>query len=367
MDRAKGIYGVKVTPGTTANTSVTVVVKQGNMNTTLSLGRTFASTAGATVTMSAMAGATRTIGIKLAGATAGDQITAVSGGAIMDPATGGPWTPTSNGVFFIPLTASNRNRPTNTNTTPSTVDTINVTYTRGGNTVTVPCAVSVVWANVKVSAFTLTSNLLQFSGTIAGADSKWTFSAANFLSETGAALATSGTVTNNIPTDGKVYWNLSARLADQRYVSFSGSANNGFNSTYYYWTDPFDIARVPYMVMSSVEWNFSQDQALAGKVADLPDLIRTFTDDKGVPLTGLSLNTVPTNWSNVFHPRLADGMDWSKVLVPVTNGSDGKYYVRASQTGQGFTNWWVNYFPATFVFNTNEYGPMTFTFNSRIN
>lgn len=367
VDRAKGIYGVKVTPGTTANTSVTVVVKQGNMNTTLSLGRTFASTAGATVTMSAMAGATRTIGIKLAGATAGDQITAVSGGAIMDPATGGPWTPTSNGVFFIPLTASNRNRPTNTNTTPSTVDTINVTYTRGGNTVTVPCAVSVVWANVKVSAFTLTSNLLQFSGTIAGADSKWTFSAANFLSETGAALATSGTVTNNIPTDGKVYWNLSARLADQRYVSFSGSANNGFNSTYYYWTDPFDIARVPYMVMSSVEWNFSQDQALAGKVADLPDLIRTFTDDKGVPLTGLSLNTVPTNWSNVFHPRLADGMDWSKVLVPVTNGSDGKYYVRASQTGQGFTNWWVNYFPATFVFNTNEYGPMTFTFNSRIN
>lgn len=367
VDRAKGIYGVKVTPGTTANTSVTVVVKQGNMNTTLSLGRTFASTAGATVTMSAMAGATRTIGIKLAGATAGDQITAVSGGAIMDPATGGPWTPTSNGVFFIPLTASNRNRPTNTNTTPSTGDTINVTYTRGGNTVTVPCAVSVVWANVKVSAFTLTSNLLQFSGTIAGADSKWTFSAANFLSETGAALATSGTVTNNIPTDGKVYWNLSARLADQRYVSFTGSASNGFGSTYYYWTDPFDIARVPYMVMSTVEWNFSQDQALTGKAADLPDLIRTFTDDRGVPLTGLSLNTVPTNWSNVFHPRLADGMDWSKVLVPVTNGSDGKYYVRASQTGQGFTNWWVTVFAATFVFNTNEYGPMTFTFNSRIN
>lgn len=367
VDRAKGIYGVKVTTGTTANTSVTVVVKQGNMNTTLSLGRTFASTAGATVTMSAMAGATRTIGIKLAGATAGDQITAVSGGAIMDPATGGPWTPTSNGVFFIPLTASNRNRPVNTNTTPSTVDTINVTYTRGGNTVTVLCAVSVVWANVKVSAFTLTSNLLQFSGTIAGADSKWTFSAANFLSETGTALATSGTVTNNITTDGKVYWNLSARLADQRYVSFTGSASNGFGSTFYYWTDPFDIARVPYMVMSTVEWNFSQDQTLTGKAADLPDLIRTFTDDRGVPLTGLSLNTVPTNWSNVFQPRLADGTDWSKVLVPVTDGSDGKYYVRASQTGRGFTNWWVTVFAATFVFNTNEYGPMTFTFNSRIN
>ncbi|EDL3592191.1 hypothetical protein CRX22_11170 [Salmonella enterica subsp. enterica serovar Newport] len=366
IDEDAGRYGVRVTPGS-VNFSINPQVAIGNSATMNSASRTFTAVAGATVTMSAMAGATRTIGIKLLGATAGDQITAVSGGAIMDPATGGPWTPTSNGVFFIPLTASNRNRPANTNTTPNTVDTINVTYTRGGNTVTVPCSITVVWANVKVSAFTLTSNLLQFSGTIAGADIKWTFSAANFLSETGAALATSGTVTNNITTDGKVYWNLNARLADQRYVSFTGAANNGFNSTYYYWTDPFDIARVPYMVMSTVEWDFSQDQTLTGKVADLPDLIRTFTDDKGVPLTGLSLNTVPTNWSNIFQPRLADGTDWSKVLVPVTDGSDGKYYVRASQTGQHFTNWWVTVFPATFVFNTNEYGPMTFTFNSRIN
>ena len=53
--------------------------------------------------------------------------------------------------------------------------------------------------------------------------------------------------------------------------------------------------------------------------------------------------------------------------MPVTNGSDGKYYVRVSSTGKGFSNYWVNVFAATFVFNTNEYGPMTFTFNSRIN
>lgn len=367
IDASAGKYGVKVTTGSTANCTLSITTHIGNQLITLTSTRLFGSTAGATVTMSAMAGNTRTIGIKLAGATAGDQVTAVSGGAIMDPATGGPWTPTTNGVIFVPLPASNRNRPVNTNTTPSTVDTINITYTRGGNTVTVPCSISVVWANVKVTAFTLTSNLLQFSGTISGTDSKWTFSAASFITETGAALATSGTVTNNIATDGKVYWNLSARLADQRYVSFTGSANNGFGSTYYYWSDPFDIARVPYMVMSPVEWNFTMPQADAGKVIDLADLTRTFTDDKGVPLTGLSLNTVPTNWSNVFHPRLADGMDWSKVLVPVTDGSDGKYYVRVSSTGQGFSNYWVNVFAATFVINTNEYGPMTFTFNSRIN
>jgi len=183
IDEDAGRYGVRVTPGS-VNFSINPQVAIGNSATMNSASRTF----------TAVAGATRTIGIKLLGATAGDQITAVSGGAIMDPATGGPWTPTANGVIFVPLPASNRNRPANTNTTPNTVDTINVTYTRGGNTVTVPCSITVVWANVKVSAFTLTSNLLQFSGTIAGADSKWTFSAANFLSETGTALATSGTL-----------------------------------------------------------------------------------------------------------------------------------------------------------------------------
>lgn len=372
VDRANGIYGVKVTPGTTANTAVTVVVKQGNLNTTLSLSRNFASTAGATVTMAAMAAATRTIGIKLAGATAGDVITAVSGGAIMDPATGGPWTPTANGVIFVPLPASNRNRPVNTNTTPNTVDTINITYTRGGNTVTVPCSITVFWLHAKVTNFTLTSNQLQFSGTVAGAASNWTFGQCTFYSETGTSLGTNGTSpVNNIGTDGKVYWNLNSRLADQRYVSFIGSGSFS-GSTFYYWSDPFEVTREPYMVMTSVEWNFSIAQSDAGKNVDLPDIIRTFKDDKGVPLTGLSLNTIPgvdgvSGWRNIFQPRLAAAGDWSTVLVPVTDGSDGQYYVRLSQTGRGFTNWWVTVFSSTFVFNTNEYGPMSLTFGSRIN
>ena len=373
IDAATGKYGLKVTTGSTANCTLSITVRIGSLFTTTTYSRTFGSTAGASVTMSAMAGNTRTIGIKLAGATAGDQITAVSGGAIMDPAVGGPWTPTANGVIFVPLPASNRNRPANTNTTASTADTINITYTRGGNTVTVPCAITVVWANVKVTGFTLTSNSLQFNGTVAGADSKWTFAQCTFLNEAGTSIGTNGTTpTNNIATDGKVYWNLNSRLADQKYVSFTGSANNGFNSTIWYWSDTFEITRVPYMTMTTAEWNFSIAQTDAGKNIDLPDIIRTFKDDHGVPLTGLSLNTIPgvdgtSGWRNIFQPRIADGTDWSKVLVPVTDGSDGQYYVRLSQTGRGFTNWWVNVFSATFVFNTNEYGPMTFTFGSRIN
>lgn len=372
VDRANGIYGVKVTPGALAATAVSVTVKQGNLNTTLTLVRNFTPTAGATVTMAAMAAATRTIGIKLAGATSGDVITAVSGGAIMDPAVGGPWTPTANGVIFVPLPASNRNRPTNTNTTPSTADAIAITYTRGGQTYTVNCAINVIWLHAKVTNFTLTSNLLQFSGNVAGAASTWTFNQCTFYNETGASLGTNGsTPVNNVATDGKIYWNMNTRLADQKYVSFLGTGSFS-GSTFYYWTDPFEITRVPYMVMTSVEWNFSIAQTDAGKNIDLPDIIRTFKDDHGVPLTGLSLNTIPgvdgvSGWRNIFQPRIAAAGDWSTVLVPVTDGSDGQYYVRLSQTGRGFTNWWVTVFSSTFVFNTNEYGPMSLTFGSRIN
>lgn len=366
VDAAAGKYGVKVTTGSTASCTLSIVLRVGNMLASNTYTRSFVSTAGGTATMSAMAGATRTIGIKLAGVTASDSITAVSGGAIMDPAVGGPWTPTANGVIFVPLPASNRNRPANTNSTPSTGDTINVTYTRGGNTVTVPIAITVVWANVKVSGMAFGSNALQFSGTIAGTDSKWTFNAATFVSETGVNLGNSSTVTNNTATDGKVYWNLTSRLAAQNYVSFSGSANNGFNSTYYYWTDPFEIVRVPYLVMTPGAWNFNTAQSNAGKAVDLADMALTFTDDSGAPVSGVSFKTVPSNFASIFQPRLADGSDWSKALVPATNGLDGKYILKLSQTGAGFANWWVTVFSSTFVFNTSI-GDQTMVISARIN
>lgn len=371
IDETAGIYGVKVTPGF-ANFSINPQFSIGVNTVVQSVGsKTFTSVAGATVTMAAPAGATRTIGIKLLGATSGDVITAVSGGAIMDPAVGGPWTPTANGVFFIPLPASNRNRPANTNTTPNTADTINVTFTRGGQTVTVPCQITVVWANVKVAAFSMTNNAVQFSSTINGTDAGWTYSAANIISETGTALATSGTVTNNFATDGKVYWNLSAKLAAQKYVSFSGSANNGFNSTFWYWTDPFEITRNPYLVMKPPSWDFGLDHAVAGTPVDLADMAVTFTDDLGAPVSGVSFNTIPgvdkvSGFRGVWQPRLADGTDWSKALVPVTDGSDGKYILKLSSTGFGFANWWVSVFSSTIVFNTSI-GLQTLVVSARIN
>jgi hypothetical protein len=370
IDAATGKYGVKVTTGSTANCTLSITVRVGNRVNTDTYSRLFASTAGATVTMAAMAGATRTIGIKLAGATAGDVITATGEGAIMD-ATSGSWTPTASGVIFVPLPASNRTRPTNTNTTPSTVDTFTITYTRGGQTYTVPCSITVFWLNAKVTGFTITSDLLQFSGNVAGAASTWTFNQCTFLNETGTSIGTNGTSpTNNIATDGKVYWNLNARLAAQPNVSFTGSGSFS-GSTFYYWSDPFTIARVPYPVMTPAAWNFTMAQADAGKVIDLADMALTFTDDLGAPLTGVSFNTVPgvdntSGFRGIFQPRLADGTDWSKALVPLTDGSDGKYVLKLSSTGKGFSNYWVNVFSSTFVFNTSI-GLQTMTISARIN
>lgn len=371
IDENAGLYGVKVVPAF-ANFTINPQVAIGN-GATISVGaRAFTSVAGATVTLAAMAATTRTIGVKLAGATPGDVITAVSGGAIMDAAIGGPWTPTANGVIFVPLPASNRTRPANTNTTPNTTDTINITYTRGGQSYTVPCQIAVVWLHAKVTAFSLTSNALQFSGTVGGADASWSFGACTFISETGVSLGTAGSTTvNNIGTTGKVVWNMTSKLADQNYVAFqSGGVFSGSNFTY--WCEPFEIVRDPYIVMSSVEWDFSMPSGDAGKVIDLGDLIRTFKDDKGVPITGLSLNTIPgvdnvSGFRGIYQPRLADAGDWSKVIVPVTDGSDGRYYIRVSSTGRGFQNYWVPVFSSTFIFNTNEYGPKSHTFGSRIN
>ena len=364
IDASTGKYGVKVTTGSTANCTLSITTHIGNMQITLTSTRLFGSTAGASVTMWAPAGATRTIGIKLAGATSDDVITAVSGGSIMDPAVGGPWTPTANGVIFVPLPASSRNAPGNVNTTPNSPDSINITYTRGGNTYTVPCAITVVWAHTKVTAINLTSNLLQFSGTV-GVDSKWTFAQCTFLNELGVSLGTNGTTpVNNVANDGKVYWNLNSRLAAQKYVSFTGGANNGYNTNYTYWTDPFEIVRVPYLQMSPLSWSFT---AASGQVVDLADLTLTFLDDLGAPLTNVAFNTVPgvdgsSGFRNVFQPRLADGTDWSKALVPLTDGSDGKYVLKLSATGRGQ----AAYFNATFILDTSI-GSQTMTVTCRIN
>lgn len=354
VDKANGIYGVKVTTGSTANVSLTVVVKQGLVTTPLSLSRVFASTAGATVTMAAMAGATRTIGIKLAGATAGDVITAVSGGAIMDAAVGGPWTPTAGGVIFVPLPASQRGRPTNTNNTPSTVDTVNVTYTRGGNTFTVACAVNVFWANAKVTGFTITNDTLQFSGVVNGAANTWTFGQCTFLNEAGTSLGTNGTTpTNNVATDGKVYWNLNTRLAAQNNVSFTGTLSNGSNSTYYYWTDPFEVTRVPVLSWSPVK---NQQNVNTGSFSSIPafdftDVEVTIVDDLGNPVTDAVVLETPVPQSKPGVPAAMSitsrsGMTlWAQTMVPKTDGSDGKYLLKlhwnAYNDVTNTTSYWI--------------------------
>lgn len=358
VDPANGVWGVRVTTGSTANIALLVTYRIGNLFGTTQITRSFPSTAGATVTLNAAAAATRIIGIKLAGATAGDVITAVSGGTIMDPAVGGPWTPEASGaVIYVPLPASNRTRPANTNTTPTSTDTINVTFTRGGQTYTVPCAITVMWLHAKVTGITLTNNALQFSGTVAGAAANWTFAQCTFYNEIGTSLGTSGsTPVNNVGTTGKVVWNMAAKLATQKNVTIVGTgAFTGSN--FYYWCDPFEVTREPYFVVSPTGWNFSAAQS--GNTIpqqDLADMLLTFTDDTGAPLKGVTLDVakLPVNFTNLFGPRMATPDDWSTVLVPQTTGNDGKYLLKVRCKGYA-SNWWVPVYSTTIFFSSTDY------------
>ena len=47
----------------------------------------------------------------------------------------------------------------------------------------------------------------------------------------------------------------------------------------------------------------------------------------------LDTTQMPSVLTYAFKPRLADGMDYSKVLVPLTDGSDGKYVLKLRMNG----------------------------------
>lgn len=355
IDEDAGRYGVRVTPGF-VNFSINPQVSIGNSVTMNSVPRTFTSVAGATATMATMAGASRTIGIKLAGATAGDIITGISAGAVADAITGS-WSP-SNGVFFVPIPISQRGRPANTNTTPTFTDTVNVTFTRGGTTYTVPMSITGYWAHIQITGFTLTNNLLAFSAVASGATASWSFGQLTFLNEQGVSLGTSGSnAVNTIATDGRITWNMTAHLASQGNVSFLTSANNGAGSTYYAWSNPFEVIREPYFAVSPVGWNFSgAESGNSIPQQDLADLLLTFTDDLGVPLKGVTLDVakLPTNFTTFFGPRMATPDDWSTVLVPQTTGNDGKYLLKIRCKGYP-SNWWLPVYSTTIFFSSTDY------------
>lgn len=361
VDAATGKYGVKVTTGSTANCTLSITTHIGNQLITLTSTRLFGSTAGATVTLNAAAAATRIIGIKLAGAAAGDVITEVSGGAIMDAAVGGPWTPEASGaVIYVPLPASNRTRPANTNTTPTSTDTINVTYTRGGQTYTVPCVITVMWLHAKVTGFTLTNNALTFSGTVGGAAANWTFNQCTFYNEISTSLGTNGTTpVNNVGTTGKVVWNMNTKLVTQKNVTIIGTGSFS-GSNFYYWSDPFEVTREAYYVVAPAGLNFSA--ARSGSTIpeqDLADMVLTFTDDLGAPLKGVTFDTTQIHPSinQIFGPRLATPNDWTTVLVPQTDGNDGKYILKLRAKPYP-TNYYVTAFQATLtIFSTDYPGP----------
>lgn len=343
IDAAAGKYGVKVTPSVATACTLSITVRIGSLVSVKSYSRTFTPIVGATATLGVMAGAARNIGIKLAGAAAGDKITAVSGGTIMDPITGS-WTPTAGGVIFVPMPASERGKPANTNTTPTATDTVRVTFVRAGVTHTVSMGVTIYWSNIWVDQPELRADQTSFTTTVGGATASWTFAQCTFYNEAGTSLGTNGsTPTNHIGTTGDVTWSLKTKLAAQQNVTFQGTANNGFGTTIYYWTDPFTVLSAPGVAPTTLTWTGSTLNGIYIVEQDLADKVLTFTWEDGYPMKNVRLDTtqMPSVLTYAFKPRLADGTDYSKVLVPLTDGSDGKYVLKLRMNGDGVS---TNYF-----------------------
>lgn len=344
VDAANGLYAVKVTPGTTSFT-VTPNYAVGLSTTPKTVfGKTFSVVVGAKPTYPAMAGVTRTMGIVLmdsVGPVGDATITSVSGGAIMDAATGGPWTTVNaaTGVYQVPMPASMRTKPTNTNTTPSSSDTVTVTYTRGGVTYTMAMVVEVRWAHVKVamdpwasSASAVTASVLLLGATPTTVLSGFTFSAPTVYGEAGVTQSTTGgAVTNNTTTTGKLNFNVTSKKAAQKNATLLGTCVNGSGTNYYYWTDPFEITYDAVYVISPTV--ISRTARIGTYIASqvIADIELLITNDQGTVITNAVLGSVTTQApANLYAPVLggAGGTDWSTALVPKTDGSDGKYLLK---------------------------------------
>lgn len=245
IDESKGIYGIRMKPGTTNfNVNPTIVV--GNSTTAYNLlNGGFSVSSIATPLVDAMAGVTRQFGILLKdanGPITDAVITGISAGATIDASTGA-WGPVdaTSGMYMTSLIVSRRNSPGNPFATPTTRDEITVTFTRGGKTFNALMGLTVIWPHVQITHPVVYDNMGQFAATIPGTDGRWEFYPQTLRNLGGVSLGTTANITNNTTYDGKIYFSLRSLLPAQKYVSMLGTANNGFNTSYYVWADYFEV------------------------------------------------------------------------------------------------------------------------------
>lgn len=343
VDAANGLYALPVTIGT--GTTGTVIVRW-----TWPLSKTYYSSASIALTMvkaitatvPAIGATTRNVYFLMADGNGPMQdatITAVSAGTYIDAAAG-TFTAynATKGLYKVPLTVSKAMA----NGSPS--DTVNVTYHRpGGEDITVPVAITVQSPGVQVSidspgwpslggrvAATPVNNWLNASYT--------TFTRPRMQSIDGTDLGDiGGNMQNDYANSNKLIYNPNVTFAPQKdMILKNGTITTTGGTTSYIWTDPFEIYRVPYIVITPLKLRSDINTGSYSSIppADLADFQLTIKDDLGNLIKDAVILNTPAPTSSKGNPAsttigLRSGQSqWSDTLVPKTDGSDGVYLLK---------------------------------------
>lgn len=342
IDAANGVYAIPLTIGNATTGSIIV-------RWTWPLSKTYYSSASTALTMikavtatvPAAGAATRNVYFVMmdgSGPMQDATITAVSAGTYIDAAAGS-FTAynAAKGLYRVPLTVSKAmaaGQPT---------DTVNVTYHRPtGGDITVPVAILVQSPAVQVSIdspgwpsiggrvpATPVNNWLNASFT--------TFTRPRMQSIDGTDLGDiGGNMQNDYANSNKLIYNPNVTFAPQKDMTLKGGTITAGSVTSYIWCDPFEIYRVPYIVVSPLKFRSDINTGSFSSIpaADLADFQLTITDDLGAPIKDAVILNTPTPTSSKGNPATttiglrSNQTQWSDTLVPKTDGSDGVYLLK---------------------------------------
>lgn len=354
IDADKGLYAFNLTPTSTADTGTGSVILRYGLTASTKL-YTPASQAmmtyrGIKALIPAIGSATRNVSLLLKDSTGpiGDAtITAVDSGTYLDSYAGEVTAKdVDKGVYLVPMTSTGRNRPVDTDAIPSSVDTVKVTYHRPDNvTVTLDVPVTIYHKGVRViledgfpSKAGTTYYMTPQGGWLNPTFNVFTSPTLTRLDGT-AVSAPGGNVYNDFNVNGKVRASPGQNVAVQNDVVLLASLANTdtTNKRSWIYSDPFDVVRVPYFVMTPSSIQISgatSGSTLAAQ--NLPTFEITLKDDLGVPLLDVEMTALRSGNNGIqFSPYQTGGVagPWTDVLTPKTDGSDGVYVVRLYTSG----------------------------------
>jgi len=333
---ATGIYVIHFTPSATSGTfsGLALVDSVGGYSTSTGT-KGWTAFSPATATTRSAKGLSRVIGVILrdvSGIITDATITGLSAGTYHTVSTGS-WTcqDTSIGLYKPVAICS----AYGVGSTVATVaESLTLTYTRGGQTYTVPVTVtSIAWPYPRgIVDGTIYSDKSPVS--ITGGGNQQTQGAMSILDYTGAAGQNfSGSWGSYSDTTGLMIYTPTAFAIPKPNVTVEWSMTTPSNTVGVAFCDPIAITRAPYVTQNPASPVYTTTSNTGPYPAkDLPDYFIQLLDDQGAPLTGVTCTAIASqSVSNIVGPRNSGAV--STMLAPTTDGSDGQYTLKMRFNG----------------------------------